>query len=288
MSIIGAILRLTRIEHSVMLCIAVVSAEMLSGGLPSPEILVLSLLTPIFISMSAFAINDYFDVEVDRANKKMRPLVTGELSMNTALYVTVVSMFVGLVASLFINTYAFSIAVLFGAASLLYGYRLKEMLFWGNAYIAFSMAIPFIFGNFVVSRSLAPAIIPVSTMIFLSGLSREIHGTIRDLKGDLKARDVHTLPKVIGRSTSSVVALLLYAIAIAISAYLFISVVPFERNVTYAFPILLVDVMLAYVGIGYVYRKTQRFYSMARNVSLFAMALALITILAAAAVHVGV
>ncbi|MEM3228556.1 MAG: hypothetical protein QW549_03130, partial [Candidatus Micrarchaeaceae archaeon] len=74
MNKIGAILRLTRIEHSVMLIIAVVAAELIaSRSLPDYFVLALSLITPIFISMASFAINDYFDIETDRLNKKSRP-----------------------------------------------------------------------------------------------------------------------------------------------------------------------------------------------------------------------
>ena len=64
-----------------MLVIAVVAAELLAGGLPATGVLALSLITPIFVSMGSFAINDYFDIGVDRLNrKKNRPLVSGALT----------------------------------------------------------------------------------------------------------------------------------------------------------------------------------------------------------------
>ena len=76
MASLSAVLKLTRIEHSVMLAIAVVAAELISGVLPSPGIFVLALIPPIFVSMGAFAVNDYFDIKVDRFNKRYdRPLV---------------------------------------------------------------------------------------------------------------------------------------------------------------------------------------------------------------------
>ncbi|MDE1762597.1 MAG: UbiA family prenyltransferase, partial [Candidatus Micrarchaeota archaeon] len=83
------ILRLTRIEHSIMLVIAVLAAELIAnhGVLPSAPTLAFSLITPIFISMGAFAINDYFDIKVDRANRKNRPLVAGTLRPHEALFI---------------------------------------------------------------------------------------------------------------------------------------------------------------------------------------------------------
>ncbi len=278
---LGAVFRLTRIEHSIMLVVAVLAAELIVSGLPSLPVLAASLITPIFISMSSFAVNDYFDVEVDRKNKKTdRPLVSGELSKCDALYITYATLAIGIFASLLINAYAFFIAVAFGALAMLYSYRLKETFMLGNLYIAFSMAIPFIYGNYVVSPYLHLSIILVSIMIFLSGVAREIHGTVRDLKGDV-LRKVVSLPRAIGKQNASIVALALYVVAVLISLYLFAYVAPFSFNVAYLILVALTDVILIYVSVGYLAKKTAGFYGSARNLSLIAMALALLAILIA-------
>ncbi len=249
---LGTFARLTRVEHSIMLVIAVIAAELIVGGkLPSLPIFALSLITPVAVSSAAFAINDYLDIEVDRENGKRRPLATGEAAPRDALIITAAGLVVGLSASLLINAYAFAIAVVFGLLSLLYSYRLKGMALLGNAYVGFSMAIPFIFGSYVVSEKINTGIILISLMIFLSGTAREVHGAIRDLRGDTKARKLRTLPIVIGVFWSSVFALLLYIVAIAISAFLFASVSPFRGNLFFGAPVLLSDLMLAYLGMGY-------------------------------------
>lgn len=279
MSKLGAILRLTRIEHSLMLAIAVVAAELIAGGIPPLLIFILSLIAPVFISMGAFAINDYFDVTVDKANRKRRPLVTGELTRCDALAVTYACLTVGVAASIFINAYAFAIAVIFSGLALLYSYRLKELFFWGNAYIAFSMAIPFIFGSYVESNGIGTAVILVSVMIFFSGLAREIHGTIRDMKGDTRIRNVRSFANAFGRGGSALLSLVFYAVAIMLSIYLFAAMAPFAHNLTYLALILVTDAILVYLGVGYIFRKGARFYSVARNLSLAAMALALVAIL---------
>ncbi len=281
MSKLGAILRLTRIEHSLMLVIAVVAAELMAGGIPTPQVFALSLVTPILISMAAFAINDYYDIAVDRANKKKRPLVTGELSRCDALVITYACLAIGILASVFINIYAFVIAVVFGGLALLYSYKLKELLFWGNAYIAFSMAIPFIYGSYVESQGIGAAVILVAAMIFLGGIAREIHGTIRDLKGDTAARNVRSFAKVFGVRSSALIAFVLYLIAIAISIFLFVAIMPFRLNATYLVLILITDIMLAWLGMMHIYMRGRLFYSFSRNLSLAAMALALVTILLA-------
>ncbi len=276
-----ALLRLTRMEHSAMLVIAVLAAEMIAGRLPGAWILILSIVSPVFISMSSFAVNDYFDLEVDRMNNRKRPLVTGDMKPSDAVYITILSMLIGLVASALINWEVFVIALVFGILALLYSYKLKEIAFVGNSYIAFSMAIPFIYGSYVVSSELGNGIILIFCMIFLSGLAREIHGTIRDIEGDSKARKIRSLPGIIGTMASAAIALLLYIIAIAISAYIFFRVAPFKMNLVYALPITITDIMLAYTGIGFLVKSDRRFYDLARNLSLVAMGLALIAILLA-------
>ena len=273
--------KLTRIEHSAMLVMAVATSEFLASGgaLPSITAILLSFISPIFISAASFAINDYFDIEVDRLNKKNRPLVSGRIKPNTAAAIATSSYMIGIAASAFLNAYCFIIALIFAILSFLYSYRLKETLLMGNSYIALSMAIPFIFGNYVVSKSLYLNVLLVAVMIFISGLAREIHGTIRDYKGDIKIRNANTLPKSIGIKGSAIAALILYASAIALSVYLFLYVKPFAYNHLYAVMISITDVILACVSIGFLYKKSSGFYNLSRNASLAAMGLALVCFL---------
>lgn len=276
------LLKLTRIEHSMMLVIAVLAAERIAFGIPSMYILVLSLLTPILISMGSFAINDYFDIKVDRLNKKMgRPLVSGALKPKTALYTAALAFSLGIIASAMINLYAFAIALVFAALAFLYSYKLKEILLVGNIYIALAMVIPFIYGSYVVSNVLPYAIIVISIMVFLSGLAREIHGTIRDYRGDIKERESVNLPKLVGTRGSSYLALILYLIAISLSVYLFLYVAPFSYNLVFLSMMAASDILVLYSGIGYVLVKSKKsgFYDLSRNISLLAMAIALLAIL---------
>ncbi len=286
---ISAFFRLTRIEHSVMLVVAVIAAELISSGLPGPIALALSLVAPVFISMSSFAINDYFDVESDRANRRFdRPITGGEISRRSALHISVICMLIGLAASAFINAYAFAIAVVFGALAFLYSYRLKDTLLLGNMYIAFAMAIPFIFGNLVVVDALRPGIVAIFFIVFLSGLAREIHGMIRDYRGDVKARGSRNLLRYINKVTAAQLAFVLYLEAILISVFLFFFIFPFRFNLYYLAPIAAADALLAYVAISCMMRIDHRTYAIARNVSLAAMGLALLGYLVSPILFAGI
>jgi len=289
MPTLRAVLRLTRIEHSAMLAIAVIAAELIAGFLPSIGVFLLSLATPVLISMGAFAINDYFDIEVDKANKKKRPLVTGEITPMQAVGIATICMVLGVAASVPINIAAFSIALAFALLSVLYAYKLKELLFWGNAYIALAMVIPFIFGNYVVSSTIKSSILLVSLMVFLAGLAREIHGTIRDYYGDVYIRNAHTIPKALGIKNSAVIALALYVVAILISIVLAMYVAPFRYNIVFIPLVAITDILLAYTGIGYIkviassQKQRDLFYDKTRNISLAALTIAIIAILLAGA-----
>jgi geranylgeranylglycerol-phosphate geranylgeranyltransferase len=289
-----AVLKLTRIEHSIMLVIAVIAGEVIALGangiVPSALVIALSIITPVFVSMGSFAINDYYDVKADRANKRMdRPLVNGSLTRKGALQIALISFAIGVLASLFINAYAFVIALVFAVLAILYSYKLKDKLLIGNIYIAFSMVIPFIYGNYVVSTMLRANIVLISIIIFLAGAAREIHGMIRDYKGDATARKSENLLYHVGQNRSAQLAAVLYIEAIMVSIYMFFFTPPFAFNLVYIVPIIITDIALAYIAYGYIVDKKSRgFYSLSRNLSLAVMALSLLAFLAAALVYIRI
>ncbi|MDE1871269.1 MAG: UbiA family prenyltransferase [Candidatus Micrarchaeota archaeon] len=287
---ITALLRLTRIEHSIMLIIAVIAAEVISGYVPALPVFALSIITPMFISMGSFAINDYFDVESDKANKRLdRPIVNGSIGKKEAYAVAMSCFAVGVLASIFINAAVFLIALAFAALAYMYSYKLKDMLLLGNVYIAFTMVIPFIYGNYVVSAGLGTDIILISIVIFLAGLAREIHGMVRDYQGDKAARKSKNLLYHVGSKRASQLAFVLYIEAVLVSIYMFFFAPPFAYNAVYIIPIAITDFILVYVSYAYLTRKSSRkFFSFTRNASLGAMALALIAFLAAAIVFIQI
>jgi geranylgeranylglycerol-phosphate geranylgeranyltransferase len=286
MSKLKAFMKLTRIEHSLMLVLAVVAAELISGRVTIGIAFAASLITPILVSMGSFAINDYFDAETDRANGfRDRPIVSGAISKHEAYRWAVGLLVVGALVSALINIPAFVIAVVFAALAYLYSYRLKDMLLVGNVYIAFSMVIPFIYGDFVVSRSLSIVVVLVSVVIFLSGLAREVHGMIRDREGDSKVRKSKNVLHYMTPGASGLISLVLYLEAVFISIYMFVyHYPPFYHNLVYIVPIAIADLILLYVALGEVLigGNKKSFHSLSRNLSLAAMGIALIAYLAAA------
>ncbi|MGC8729936.1 MAG: UbiA family prenyltransferase [Candidatus Micrarchaeia archaeon] len=293
-----AILKLTRIEHSIMLLAAVAAAEIITAKqlalvLDIPMIII-SFLPPVLISMSAFAINDYYDVNVDRANKKFdRPLVSKELSKEDAFYCAVITALAGVAFSAMININAFVISAIFAALAFLYAYKLKEIALVGNSYVAFAMAIPFLYGNLVAFNRIIGSIAVISITVFLSGLAREIQGTIRDYTGDLE-RNAKSIAYYAGFIGSEIFAFMLDIAAIALSIWLYAAYQPFKGNILYILPILVVDLALFYLGANYMRvrrgnlnsKKIRRFLKNARNVSLYSMAAAILVYLISAIIFI--
>jgi len=218
MSSFSAYTRLFRIEHALLLAVAVLLGELLSGGLPSLPLLLFSLAVPVFIEMGSFALNDYFDVKTDKANKRHdRPIASGEISPSRALMAAAACYLIGISAALPLPPLALYITILFAFLSIAYNFKLKELPLVGNLYIAASMAIPFLFGSLVVSPSISPYIWAIALVALVAGLGREIIKSAEDMEGDIKHRNARTLPVVIGRKNALLLSALLYAALVPLS-----------------------------------------------------------------------
>ncbi|MEM4348610.1 MAG: UbiA family prenyltransferase [Candidatus Anstonellaceae archaeon] len=209
---LAAYIRLFRLEHAFMLCIAVLLGQLLFAGQLAPaHLLLASLAVPLFLQMASFALNDFLDQATDRENKRMdRPLAAGEISPSFALYSSAACFAAGIFAASFLPHTAFLISVAFAVFSVLYNFVLKDLPLVGNVYIALSMAIPFVFGNLVLSDQIDPKILSISAVAFVAGLGREIVKSAEDVKGDVLHRKSRTLPALIGIKKSCILAAILY------------------------------------------------------------------------------
>jgi geranylgeranylglycerol-phosphate geranylgeranyltransferase len=270
---LGELWKLTRFEHALMLAFAVLIAEtIVLGHLPPADlVLALSLLVPIFSEMGSFALNDYFDIETDKINKKKdRPLVRGTISPGFALNFSMFCMFISSMLAYFINLPAFAIVFAFNLAAIAYNWKLKDLPLLGNAYIGLTMAIPFVFGNFVVSGTLSPLALVLALLGFVAGLAREIIKSAQDMEGDMKARGSKTLPAVIGKKASIALAAILYLIFIPLSAS------PFLIGLEGTLPALALVAVGDLVVLAVVFKTLKEDYGFARKFSLVAFLLGLL------------
>ncbi len=291
-----AVWELMRLEHGVMLFIAILIGSVISQRVldttvfPPVDKLILAFFTVLFLEASTFALNDYYDFEIDKLNKRTdRPLVRGDLSLKTALYLFYIFFPLGLLCSFFVNYTCFIIALVTALFAILYDTKMKKIKLLGNFYIAYTMAIPFVFGaaaviqeNTLFSFEIHPSIYIIALMAFLAGSGREIMKDVQDFKGDFK-KGVRSFPKYIGKKNSNIIASLFYLSAIALSFLPYISAnyEIYYRNIYYIVIILITDIMLLVTAVRLIQNKTENM-KVYRKMSLIAMFVGLIAFLVGA------
>src|SRR4030042_1677160 len=265
-----AIWELMRLEHGVMLFLAILIGSLISQktlydnpNLPLLNI-VLTFFTALFLEASTFALNDYYDLEIDRINKRTdRPLVRGDISSKTALYSFYILFPLGLICSYFVNITCFVIALITALLSVLYDVKMKKIKLVGNFYIAYIMAIPFIFGGAAVLKNnvfslenINPVIYVIALIAFLAGSGREIMKDVMDFEGD-KKHGVKSFPKYIGVRKSNIIAAFFYVAAIALSFIPFLveSYDIYYQNIYYLLLVMITDIMLLTTSINLIFKK---------------------------------
>lgn len=274
---------LTRFEHSVMLALAVLVGETVTlRSLPEYGAL-LAVLPPMLVGAASFALNDYFDVRADKLNKRFdRPLVRGRIKPGAALFLSILLFFSGIGVAWFVNFNSFLLVLVFSLLSFLYSFKLKDVAVVGNAYVALTMAVPFVYGGLAVADRVPPSLLFLSSVAFLSGLGREVMGSARDVRGDRRGRGSATLPVLIGVRNSLLLSSLLYAFSIALSIAPYFYIEPYVNNPFYIFPVVVADLILLQIAVNAFKETSREFMLGSRNLSLIAMFIALLGFLAGA------
>ncbi len=274
---IKAVWDLLRLEHGFMYALGVVVGIVVSSGLDfNFKHAFLGILTAVFCQASAFALNDYFDYEVDLANKRFdRPLVRGDLSRSSALLIGLILAPLGFLSAYAISLNAFLLAFVITTLGYLYNLKLKEFGLIGNLYIAFSMCAPFIFGSVVATNSIAPQIVILSIIAFLSGVAREVMKGIEDVEGDA-IRNVKTVARVKGVEFASKLSASLFLIAVALSFFPFLYLQGYRFDMKYMVPVIVTDAILVKISLELLRKHEPEDIRRFRKQTLFALLFGLI------------
>jgi geranylgeranylglycerol-phosphate geranylgeranyltransferase len=284
-----AVWELMRLEHGIMIAIAILIGSLIAlkgVGLPPFDKFILTFFTALFLEASTFALNDYYDLDIDKKNKREdRPLVRGDLSPKTALYLFFIFFPLGIICSFFVNQACFVIALITALFAVLYDTKMKKIKLIGNFYIAYVMAIPFIFGgaSVIVKESLFfdidPSIYIIALIAFLTGAGREIMKDVMDFEGD-KEKGVKSFPKYIGPRKSNIIAAFFYIIAIVLS-FLPFFMEKFEiyyMNYYYLVLVFFTDTMLLSTSLHLILKKKPQL-KIYRNFTLIAIFFGLLAFL---------
>lgn len=284
---LGAIWKLARFEHALMLGAAVVLGIIIGAkgagvALPGLQTIVLAALVSVFIEVGAFAQNDVADERADRENKrKERPIVSGAISAGEANLVAWAAYIIGCAIAYSLGSYPFSIALFFTALSVAYNYMLKDIALLGNAAIAASMAIPFVFGSIVASGgAVGEASVAIASVAFVAGLGREIGKTVEDMAGDNRARGSRTIPFIIGRKNALLLSTILYVFVVPLSLVPFLS--GLEPNALAMVMVGAGDIAFLYIAVKSAQNADRKELAQCRRISLAALGIGLLGYLAAA------
>ena len=274
-----AIWELLRLGHGVMIALGIlVGAVIAKPEVPQPFLFVLTFCVALFLEASTFALNDYFDVEIDQKNKRLdRPLVRGDLSPRTAVWIAAVLFPLGLIAAWFVNLPCFFIAVVTAMFALVYDIVLKRYKVVGNFFIAYVMAIPFVFGGVMVIRqgegigALHPAILMVASIAFLAGAGREMMKDVQDYEGDA-AMGVKSFPRYLGLRGACALSSFFYLGAVVLSfvPFFFSIFDQYFQNYVYLVFVIVTDVILLMISVQLLHFKDVTFGRL-RKLSLVAL-----------------
>ncbi|MGO9480428.1 MAG: geranylgeranylglycerol-phosphate geranylgeranyltransferase, partial [Candidatus Kryptoniota bacterium] len=203
-------LKLARIGNAIITFISIECAGILCGvNIAQNWKIFAAAIAAALITAGGNAINDLFDMDIDRINRPNRPLASGKLTVGNALAFYFVVTSAGLIVSAAINAYALSIAAVASVSVLLYSYRLKRSVFFGNFTVALMTGLAFIYGGASVNDF--KDVYPAAVFAFLTNLIREIIKDAEDVKGDGEI-GVRTIATKYGTNTSAYLSIFLTVI----------------------------------------------------------------------------
>lgn len=174
-----------------------------------------ALIVVVCYNAAANSINDYFDLETDRINRPNRPLVTGDVKPQTALFLAIILFIIGTILAFTLPFTATFIAVTIVLPLMIfYSIWFKGMPLAGNFIISFILGLTFLFSGAAL-QDLETMIIP-ALLAFGLTIVRELVKDISDVEGDRRTK-LKTFPIKVGvKKAWTLVAV--FAILIGIGA----------------------------------------------------------------------
>lgn len=189
-------LNIIRPANAVMAGVASVVAYLIATGTLVPAALLLFVVV-VLITAAGNVINDYYDAEIDSVNRPDRPIPSGQVSRNAALWYAFLLFAAGIAASLFTNVLCIAFAVFNTLLLVAYAARLKSMPVVGNVAVAYLSGSMFLFGGAFAGTDGLVRLVPLAVMTFLAMMARELLKDAEDVEGDA-AGGASTLPIRIG------------------------------------------------------------------------------------------
>lgn len=179
--------------------------------------LVYAVFAGLLLCAGGNVINDFFDAEIDRVNRPERPIPSGHITPNSALYYYLVLSVIGLALALLVSLPFFALALFNFAVFTFYPWFLKRIPFVKNLAVAWLGAVSFLAAGFIVNVSINTALQVLVATSFVVVVAREILKDIEDVKGDTLV-GLKTLPAVVGKERAHILAFVFLYIGCAMLA----------------------------------------------------------------------
>lgn len=241
-STVAAIVRLLRPLNMGIVFLTIVAGGFLSdpSAVHWAQIL-LAAAAGALIAGGGNAINDCFDLEIDRLNRPGRPLPSGALTLNQANALWVALSLTGVTLSYLLTPWNLYISVFWVLALYYYSRTLKRTVLAGNVTIGILTGMAFLFGA-VVTGEPSTALFP-GIFAFLVNLTRELLKDVEDVEGDRNAGAM-TLPVRYGTRPALMMATLVVVMLISAT---FLPYLLSIYSISYLWIVLVVDAVLLFV-----------------------------------------
>lgn len=170
-----------------------------TGGHPPLAVSFTSAFAIAAIVAGGYALNDYFDIEVDRVNDPRRPLPSGRISPRAALAATLIAFTLGLSLSAARGPACLSVALADVALLVFYNRNSKRLGFFKTITVCALYASIFAFSAFAVGR-LDAITVAAGLYAVLAIAFRECIKDMHDLRGDIRHAGARTPAILLGET----------------------------------------------------------------------------------------
>lgn len=240
--------KLVRFDYSFFSALGVILSGFLAGDLRGFQVeYVIAFLIVLFSAIGSFSLNDYFDFEVDKKNKRLdRPLTYDVLSKKSVLITGIIELFLAVFFSFFLNLLATSLVLVSICFFILYSLGLKKIFLLKNIIIAFAFVATILLGSIVSDVTVEPLIIFFAIMGFIVGLAIEIMLDIADVEGD-KELKISTIASRFSKKIAAWISIILYFSIIVLDPLPFFIMIDSRLNNDPVFVLLILIPIVSYI-----------------------------------------